>query len=431
MSLSRIVLSALLLARAAACGDGPAQRASAPEHASGTAPEAASSISAGEDDDEVRRVLDPIDAQRRVPLPESLVLRWYVTQPLWGTQTFELDAQGRGHYSFEPAEGVSQPRVERAVVLDTETRSRLEAALRSGGFCAQRSGRLGIPDEGRPSLSARLDGALCEVTLWDGEWQVPPASAVYEMLGALFIDRAAPASGVEREVEEWLDRAAVAPHNGTNPQLPLAPRLIVEGAATFERAIVQGPELRRRDAASALSQHPQPSAMVAFWRGQLGHEDASIRSSAFYNIHRAPSSEDLEPLLRAWSAGSAQERDVAVYLRAWPDRRIVPVLAELLESTGVDVAENAAISLSLAPDVPRLEEEALPGAVAEHRCLSPEAAARVPPGSPRCLWESAESSLALAYRRWWRDGGKAAFAAEHRWWRRFADAHRRGRAIRR
>ncbi len=96
-------------------------------------------------------------------------VRWSVSQGLWGTEVFEVGQDGRGHYSFQPVgEGVGK---EYDVTVSTSELDAIASAAESKGFCRERSSRLGIPDEGKPSLRVRRGAVDCEVTLWDGEWR--------------------------------------------------------------------------------------------------------------------------------------------------------------------------------------------------------------------------------------------------------------------
>lgn len=203
-------------------------------------------------------------------------------------------------------------------------------------------------------------------------------------------------------VSEWLDRAAAAPHNGSNPELELPPELLTGGAAAFERAIVSGPAARRQDAASALSRHPEPATRRSFWLTQLDSDDANVRFRAAVVLADVHEPADLEPVLRASLAHADLGSTIAVRARDWQDRRAVPALVELLLGGGL-ASENAAMSLAQIPSVPVLAAEPIdPNAMPEHL----EGGA----------WREPDSSTVGPYRRWWAGGGRSSFAAECTWW---------------
>jgi len=103
----------------------------------------------------------------------DLALRWSVSQGLWGSELFEVKRSGAAHYSFEPVAGGPDAKSFDVTVTQAQLDDIAEAAGRTG-LCAEKSSRLGIPDEGRPTLELSLPGASCSVMLWDGEWEKRP-----------------------------------------------------------------------------------------------------------------------------------------------------------------------------------------------------------------------------------------------------------------
>lgn len=205
----------------------------------------------------------------------------------------------------------------------------------------------------------------------------------------------------ERAVSEWLDRAASAPHNGSNPELELPPTLVRDGADAFQRAIRGTVEGRRHDAASALARHPEPATQRAFWLTQLATPDATVRLYALTTIATIHAPEDFEPFVRACLT-TGDWNTLGVRVRDWGDRRAVPVLAELL-GRGDLAAANAASSLPTLPGVPTLPAEQVdPSATATHL--------------PNGAWRDPETSLVPPYTRWWAGEGRTAFATECAWW---------------
>jgi hypothetical protein len=216
---------------------------------------------------------------------------------------------------------------------------------------------------------------------------------------------AVPASA-DAQVDDWLARAAGAPHNGSNPELALPPELVRDGATAFQRAVASGPIARRRDAASALSRHPEPASQRTFWLTQLESDDATVRFYALTSIAETHASEDFEPFVRA-AHTHGDTRVLAVRARDFGDRRAVPLLVDLLASPAD--AENAALSLSMLPGVPDLPEEQVePAATAEH----------LPGGA----WRAPATSRVAPYQRWWQGDGRAAFATECAWWQTVSPA---------
>jgi hypothetical protein len=221
--------------------------------------------------------------------------------------------------------------------------------------------------------------------------------------------RSSASDPIERAVEDWLAGASSAPHDGTNLQIDLSEQLVVDGRAAFERAIAAGPTPRRRDAASALSRHPRPAEVRAFWADQLDSDDDVIRFYAVTVLADAHDGADLEAVLRAYVAHPDAAHALAVRLRDWSDRRTVIPLVELLAAEPL-VAENAALSLSMSPGVPALDPEPTTTEPAQHL----ESGA----------WLEPPTSRVAPYRRWWSETGRASFAAECAWWGTFAGAPR-------
>lgn len=207
----------------------------------------------------------------------------------------------------------------------------------------------------------------------------------------------------DERVTRWLDAAAVAPHNGLNPQLEL-PDGLVEDAAPAWKAAIRAGGARSHDAAAAFSKHRRPTQTRAFWREQLESSDAIVRQWAVLNLADLHVAEDLGPVLTAFARHDDLAHPVAVRARDWQDRNAIPALVELLSHDESVVAENAALSLSMLPGVPTLEAIPDPTHVPEHR--------------PEGYWTAATTSLAAPYRQWWVDAGRSEAAAECAWWNR-------------
>lgn len=99
-------------------------------------------------------------------------IRWGVSQGLWGTETFEVGQDGRGHYRFQPV-GPGETK-DYEVQVSAAQLDAIGKEAEASSFCDEKSSRLGIPDEGKPSLSIQRGSVHCEVTLWDGEWSERP-----------------------------------------------------------------------------------------------------------------------------------------------------------------------------------------------------------------------------------------------------------------
>jgi hypothetical protein len=127
-------------------------------------------------------------------LPPEVVLRWSVSQALWGAEVFEVKADGSAHYSFTrggPGEGARSF----DVVVTPEALAQVAAAARRVGLCSERSTRNGIPDEGRPTLALALPGISCAVTLWDEEWAQRAGAHEVARLVAAIHEAGAPDAG--------------------------------------------------------------------------------------------------------------------------------------------------------------------------------------------------------------------------------------------
>jgi hypothetical protein len=105
--------------------------------------------------------------------PRSAV-EWHVSQALWGSETFVIGHDGEAVYRYEPASGRDQPAESASGKVDASDLQRVRAVLLQNGFCALRSKRDGVPDEGMPTLRVLLPGIGCAVQLWDGEWEDDP-----------------------------------------------------------------------------------------------------------------------------------------------------------------------------------------------------------------------------------------------------------------
>lgn len=117
------------------------------------------------------------------------VVRWSVSQPLFGTETFVANADGGLRYRLEPAGG--KPKTAGSATVRPQELKTLARKLAELDCCDLESGRSGIPDEGKPSLTIRLSASNCTVSLWDGEWRkVPAAKACLEAIKPLMVKAA-------------------------------------------------------------------------------------------------------------------------------------------------------------------------------------------------------------------------------------------------
>jgi len=109
---------------------------------------------------------------------------WAVSQGLWGDERLTIGTDGAAHYHFVSARG--EPTIDRTAALDAGELEPLRAATRLPAFCALRSERDGIPDEGQPTLVVRTGERDCTVTLWDGEWdEMPAARPAHDAIGRI------------------------------------------------------------------------------------------------------------------------------------------------------------------------------------------------------------------------------------------------------
>lgn len=126
-----------------------------------------------------------------MPASGEPIAIWSVSQALWGEETLTIDRVGNARYDFESVEG--RPAIHASRRLGKEELDPLAAATRAPSFCALRSARDGIPDEGQPSLRIAMGGSRCTVTLWDGEWEemtaAQPAHAAVARIIARMKDR--------------------------------------------------------------------------------------------------------------------------------------------------------------------------------------------------------------------------------------------------
>lgn len=97
------------------------------------------------------------------------VIRWYLSQALWGEEKLEVQRDGSGHYSFEPTGMTTPPRSLDFHVTEAELEE-LSALVKRLRFCDEKSEKPGTPDEAKPTLTLALPDAECEVSLWDTEW---------------------------------------------------------------------------------------------------------------------------------------------------------------------------------------------------------------------------------------------------------------------
>lgn len=102
---------------------------------------------------------------------DVVIVRWAVSQGLWGSELFEIRGDGHAQYDFHPADP-SQAAVRGARRATPAELEALHRALVDQDFChLPASARLGIPDEGRPTLTVAFPDLRCSHTLWDGEWR--------------------------------------------------------------------------------------------------------------------------------------------------------------------------------------------------------------------------------------------------------------------
>jgi hypothetical protein len=94
---------------------------------------------------------------------------WGVSQGLWGEEQLTIAADGEAHYRFQSVRG--RPAIERRRRLSPADLEPLRRATSDPAFCQLRSGRAGIPDEGKPTLAVGTGPRPCTVTLLDGEWE--------------------------------------------------------------------------------------------------------------------------------------------------------------------------------------------------------------------------------------------------------------------
>lgn len=212
----------------------------------------------------------------------------------------------------------------------------------------------------------------------------------------------APAS-IEDRVQDWMDRAAASDPANSPP--PPTADLVSHGSRIFQSIVNRRNSRASAHAAFALLQHPQPRELQEFWRAQLSHEDPKVRFCAVVALGSLADPSDLERLLRVFLSDPASHHPLAVHLRNWKDRRVVPALAEALYSADPLVAENAAGSLSL---------EMIPGVPVFH---AEETGPKV--HRPEGYWLIQKSHVP-PYQRWWREQGKAEFASECETWNTFA-----------
>lgn len=126
----------------------------------------------------------PAAPEEASTMTQGVVVRWAVSQGLWGEEDLTVFADGSAHYRFERATGGARSR---ETSVSPAELAAIERGLIEHDFCGLASARLGIPDEGRPTLSVRLGAVRCSVTLWDGEWRDEErAAAVMAILGPLF-----------------------------------------------------------------------------------------------------------------------------------------------------------------------------------------------------------------------------------------------------
>ena len=119
------------------------------------------------------------------PLPgEAFALEWGVSQGLWGEEALTVDGRGNARYHFKSERGKGT--VDTARRLSAADLEPVRAATRGAAFCALRSARDGIDDEGRPTLTVTHGARRCSVTLWDGEWEErPEARPAWDAMHAL------------------------------------------------------------------------------------------------------------------------------------------------------------------------------------------------------------------------------------------------------
>lgn len=99
----------------------------------------------------------------------NVLVSWVSSQPLWGSERFEVKPSGAVAYRFEPVDGSAV--IEGHTTVDREQRLALGRRLETSPCCSLKSERSGIPDEARPELAIRVGSTDCKVVLWNGEWR--------------------------------------------------------------------------------------------------------------------------------------------------------------------------------------------------------------------------------------------------------------------
>jgi hypothetical protein len=207
------------------------------------------------------------------------------------------------------------------------------------------------------------------------------------------------------DVRAWLARCAVAGRNGLNPQIDVPTDLTTVGRAALLDAVARAPRDRRRCAAWALSRHAPVRDLRRFWRAQLtSSRDAQVLTEAFIALSELADPADLDLALRQYAHHPHLRHMLAGRLRGWRDRRVIPALVALLETSEAETTRrNAVTSIELLGFVarqPGRREPAGPGA------------------------GSGPDTTAAPYRRWWQREGRVAFAREQAAWARLVAAVR-------
>ena len=201
------------------------------------------------------------------------------------------------------------------------------------------------------------------------------------------------------DVPAWLARCAVAGRNGLNPQIEVPTDLTTAGRATLLDAVAHAPRDRRRCAAWALGRHAPVRELQRFWRAQLASSrDAQVLTEAFIALSELADPADLDLALGQYAHHPHLRHMLAGRLRAWRDRRVIPALVALLETSEAETTRrNAVTSIELLGFVARQPADASP--------------AHSAPGS-------GPDTTAAPYRRWWQREGRVAFAREQQAWSR-------------
>lgn len=201
-------------------------------------------------------------------------------------------------------------------------------------------------------------------------------------------------------VDAIVDSGVASQWNGLNPGIVVSGKSIFLGSGELKRIVFEDNINRSRCAASLLSRyHGQVKTQHAFWRKCLNHSDTAIRRWAILNLAEIADTNDLEIVMaQAVEVPITDiEHALAVRLRDWKSRRVVPLLIELLSNKDKLIRENAGLSLSNLEFLPKLEPDMI-----DRRCVE---------GVSTYL-----ESYVEPYKKWWREAGKNEFSGEVAHW---------------